>query len=382
MKKTILWIFACLFLAGCGQKPAPEAPTLPVKPTTEAPTEPTTEPTEPGDLVEEILSSMTLEEKVGQMFLARCDGSRAVEDAAAYHLGGYVLFGQDFEGETRESLGGKLASYQAAAQIPLLLAVDEEGGTVTRISRYSAFRDTPFPSPRQAREAGGLGWALVNEDEKARFLAQLGLNVNLGPVCDMAGDPGDFMYPRSLGLGPEDTGFFVEQTVKLMADSGVGSVLKHFPGYGSNADTHVGIARDIRSLEELESWDFIPFAQGIQAGADGVLVSHVVVEALDDTLPASLSPAVHGYLREEMGFSGVIVTDDLVMEAITQAYGAGQAAVMAVQAGNDLLCSTEYITQYEAVLAAAQEGRIQQSQLDDSVRRILRWKQELGLIGN
>ena len=160
----------------------------------------------------------------------------------------------------------------------------------------------------------------------------------------------------------------------------VGSVLKHFPGYGDNADTHTGLAVDSRSLQELESSDLLPFAAGIDAGCGAVLVSHNIVQALDGDSPASLSPAVHQYLRDTMGFDGVVMTDDLVMEAITDRYGTGEAAVLAVQAGNDLLCSTDYAEQYNAVLSAVLDGRIDFDALNASVTRILKWKQNLGLL--
>jgi beta-N-acetylhexosaminidase len=168
--------------------------------------------------------------------------------------------------------------------------------------------------------------------------------------------------------------------MREMDSNKIGSCLKHFPGYGNNADTHTGIAVDSRSLAELESKDLIPFAAGIRAGADAILVSHTIVEALDPDLPASLSPAVHNYLRNTMGFEGVILTDDLVMQAITDVYGAGEAAVLAVLAGNDLLCSSEYTVQYEAVLAAVLEGRIDIDTLNNAVRRVLQWKIDLGLL--
>ena len=160
----------------------------------------------------------------------------------------------------------------------------------------------------------------------------------------------------------------------------MGSVLKHFPGYGENDDTHTGFARDSRTLEELEQWDLIPFRAGIDAGCGAVLVEHTIVDAFDPELPASLSPEVHRYLREEMGFRGVIVTDDLQMQAITDAYGPEEAAVLAVLAGNDLLCSTDYRIQYEAVLEAVQSGRIPMETLDAAALRVLTWKQNLGLL--
>jgi len=190
------------------------------------------------------------------------------------------------------------------------------------------------------------------------------------------------MYSRSLGLSPEETGRVIGAMVDLMNQSHFGGVLKHFPGYGNNTDTHVGIAVDDRSLEELESVDLVPFACGIKAGASAIMVSHTFVNCLDTELPASLSPKVIGYLRNEMGFEGVVVTDDLVMQAITDLYGAGESAVLAVLAGNDLLCSSEYQVQYWAVLEAVENGRISQEILDAAVLRVLNWKMSMGLLDN
>lgn len=386
---SLLLCGALLFsLTGCGssQPPVPETfspETFPSE-TTQAslPTIAETQPpiALPPDPIQSLLENMTIEERVGQLFLARCDSSRAVEDLGKYHLGGFVLFGNDFEGQTPDSLRDTLAKYQENAGIPLLIAVDEEGGTVTRVSHYQAFRETPFTSPRLALENWGMEGVFTQEEEKCQLLSSLGINVNLGPVCDISTEPSAFMYQRSLGQDAQETSSFVSQTVGIMNSYHMGSALKHFPGYGNNADTHTGIARDERSLEELESNDLLPFAAGIQAGCGAILVSHTIVEAMDSQAPASLSPAVHSYLRENMGFTGVILTDDLVMEAITDAYGAGEAAVLAVLAGNDLLCSTEYDVQYQAVLDAVLEGRISFDALNDAVRHVLEWKMELGLL--
>ena len=378
--------YICLLLAFlmllCGCSPEAAVPSVPETDPTAAPTAAATEPpvTTPADPMEVLLGKMTTEEKVGQLFLARCPDTDAITDLCRYHLGGYILFGRDFDGQTPLHLIKTLGDYQASATIPMLIAVDEEGGTVCRVSNHIAFRSSRFPSPRELYARGGLERVLETEEEKAALLQGLGINVNMAPVCDIATKAGSFMYTRSLGESPEITGQFAAGTVKVMAEYGVGSVLKHFPGYGNNADTHTGIAVDQRSLEELEGCDLIPFAAGIEAGCDAILVSHTIVNALDDALPATLSPTVHAYLRETMGFDGVIVTDDLVMQAITDSYGAGEAAVLAVMAGNDLLCSTEYALQYEAVLEAVEKDRISQEILDDAVLRVLRWKQELGLL--
>lgn len=378
--KFLALLLSILLLCGCSSDPGVQETTQSPS-VTETSAETTAAVPEPEpDPIGERMENMTLEEKVGQLFLARCSAPTALADIEKYHLGGFVLFSVDIQNETPVSLTAKLASYQDAAKIPLLLAVDEEGGTVTRVSRYSAFRGSPFPSARELFENQGYEAVLEIEEEKALLLKELGFNVNLGPVCDITTNPSSFMYKRSFGQAPGTTGRFVMDTVVIMQENTLGSCLKHFPGYGNNTDTHTGIARDSRTLEELESCDLVPFQSGINAGCGAIMISHTIVEAFDTSLPASLSAEVHRYLRQEMGFDGVIVTDDLVMEAITQQYGAGEAAVLAVLAGNDLLCSSEYPVQYEAVLAAAQSGRISSECLDEAVRNVLQWKTELGLL--
>ncbi|HBK02914.1 MAG TPA: beta-hexosaminidase, partial [Clostridiales bacterium] len=333
--KILSVLLCCLLLAGCAPRPAETVPAT-VPPETAAPTSAATAaPTVPPetapqkDAIDLAIEDMSLEQRVGQLFLARCNKDTVLTDLSQYHLGGLVLFGEDFEGQTPETMTKLLTSYQAAADYPLLLAVDEEGGDVTRISRNSAFRDKRFSSLRARWNRGGLEAVLSEEEEKCQLLAGLGINVNLGPVCDIATDPSAFLYNRSLGQDAETTAQVISSIVSLMNQEHIGSVLKHFPGYGNNADTHTGIALDSRSLSELEENDLLPFAAGIQAGCGAVMVGHVIVEAMDDSLPASLSPAVHDYLRDTMGFTGVIMTDDLVMQAITDQYGAGEAAVMA-----------------------------------------------------
>ena len=384
MKRMIPFL-CLLLLCGCAQKQVEKTlettmVTEEMIPVTEAIIETVPPTTVPVDPIQELINGLSLEERVGQLFLARCDDSVALSDIQDYHLGGFVLFSADMEGQTLDSLRMKLATYQDTANIPLLIAVDEEGGTVTRVSKYSAFRDRPFSSPRSIFEKQGYEAVLETENEKSQLLATLGFNVNLGPVCDLTTNPKAFMYQRSFGQAPATTGRFVMDTVAIMENHDIGSVLKHFPGYGNNSDTHTGIAVDSRSLEELESNDLIPFQAGISAGCGAILVSHTIVEAMDAQFPASLSPAVHDYLRQEMNFSGVIMTDDLVMQAITNQYGAGEAAVLAVLAGNDLLCSTDYRTEYEAVLAAVMSGRIPFDTLNQAVYHVLQWKAQLGLI--
>lgn len=383
-------LLCCLLLSGCASGDVPVSATaLAHSETPPAEAIPSDVPTvsetasvvpAPVDPVRQMISDMSLEQRVGQLFLARCNPDTAAADILKYHLGGLVLFGSDFENQKPDSMRQTIADYQAAAEKPLLIAVDEEGGDVTRISQFPAFRNRRFFSLRKRYDQGGLEGVLAEEEDKCRLLSDLGINVNLGPVCDITTEPGAFMYSRSLGQDAQTTAEVTARTVNLMNAFSIGSVLKHFPGYGNNADTHTGIAVDTRALSELEERDLVPFTAGIQAGCGAVMVGHIVSEALDSELPASLSPDVHRYLREELGFSGVIMTDDLVMQAITDRYGAGEAAVMAVLAGNDLLCSTEYAVQYQAVLQAVLDGRIDIDVLNSAVRNVLEWKISLGLL--
>ena len=390
LRKTIIILICLATISGCASEqilPETTAPTVPTTcvPTTHDTEETQTETTQPVEVVGfdpyAIIDSMSIETLVGQLFLGSCPGKySAIEDIAAYQPGGFVLFGNDFQDETPNSLRATLSSYQDASPIPMLFAVDEEGGTVIRVSRYSQFRESAFSSPRELYSQGGIDLLVSTEAEKCRLLDSLGIHVNLGPVCDITTNSNSFMYRRSLGLSPQDTGNAITSVIHTMSSEGIGSVLKHFPGYGDNADTHTDSALDSRSLQYLEENDLVPFVAGINAGCDAIMISHTVIAALDEIAPASLSPAVHQYIREQMGFDGVLMTDDLIMDAISDTYGDEEAAVLAILAGNDMLCTGAFQEQYPAVLEAVQSGRIPIDTVKESVARILLWKNKLGLI--
>ncbi len=327
-----------------------------------------------------LLDGMSLEEKAGQMFIARCPEEEAAAMAEQYQPGGYLLFARDFEGRTKEQAAEEIQSYQAVSRIPMLIGVDEEGGTVTRISRYPAFRSEPFASSQELYQQGGFEAVAEDTLEKCELLKSLGVNVNFAPVCDVSENPEDFIYERSFGQNAELTAEYVKTVVEAMEGQKVACVLKHFPGYGSNADTHTGIAYDSRPYEVFEASDFLPFRAGIEGGAQMVLVSHNIVSCMDGERPASLSARVHEILREELGFSGVIVTDDLAMDGIRDFTDDSSAAVLAVQAGNDLICCTDFETQIPAVIAAVEAGTITEERIEESVLRILELKLSLGMM--
>ncbi len=329
---------------------------------------------------EHYVNNLPLESQVAQMFFARCPEADAAVLAGQYDIGGYILFGRDFEGQTKESVAAVIQSYQDAAATPMLIGVDEEGGTVVRISSNPNFRADRFWSPQALYNEGGFALITSDAKEKDELLASIGVNVNFAPVCDVSTDPADFINARAFGRDAAQTSEYVRTVVAQMLSDQIGMVLKHFPGYGNNLDTHTGIAIDERPIESFRESDFLPFRAGIDAGAQSVLVSHNIVTCMDAELPASLSPAVHQVLRDELGFDGVVMTDDLIMEAITDYTGGADAAVLAVQAGNDMLVSSDFVTQYNAVLAAVQDGTISADRIRESAIRVIQWKIDLGLL--
>lgn len=351
------------------------------KPTkSETQTRPDAKPQPPKSKLETYVDSMSLEQMVGQMFFARCPGGGAAAQISSYHPGGYILFARDFANQTPASVKSTIAGYQNASKTPMLIGVDEEGGTVVRISKYPAFRPVPFWSPADIYNKYGTSGLVSDTAEKDALLKSLGINVNLGPVCDVSQNPSDYIYDRTLGKNGAETATAISAMVSQMKKDRMGAVLKHFPGYGSNVDTHTGIAVDTRSIDFFRQNDFLPFIAGIKAGAGGVMINHNIINCLDSGHPASLSPAVAKTLRNELGFNGVIMTDDLSMSAITKYTDGKNAAVSAVIAGSDMLISSDFVNQYNAVLSAVKNGTISKTRIKQSVMRIVQWKVNLGLI--
>lgn len=396
--RRLIWLplVLSLLLTACGETvpPAPEEPDVPE--TQAPPPQEPEEPEEPADPAEAalqaLLEGMTLEEKVGQLFFVRVPAENAVEDVMTYRLGGYILFGRDTQDRTANELIQAIASYQGAAEkIPLLIGVDEEGGSVVRVSSNPHLRSKKFSSPRKLWEEG-LDALIRETREKAILLRTLGFNVNLAPVADVSTDPSDFIYDRTTGKGAEEAADYVARVTETQSYNHLGSVLKHFPGYGNNKDTHTGVAVDERPMETFLEQDFLPFQAGIAVEETvwpseelrrlrpAVLVSHNIVNCMDPELPASLSPEVHRVLREDLGFDGVVMTDDLAMDAVAAYASDGDVAVMALRAGNDLIITSDYRTQIPRTIQAVKSGIVSEETIDEACLRVLRWKLELGLL--
>lgn len=204
--------------------------------------------------------------------------------------------------------------------------------------------------------------------------------MNLVPVVDLPTKSDSFMYDRSYGKTAKETAEYTKEIIKAMNEDKILSSMKHFPGYGDNSDTHTGIAIDERDYSQFAENDFEPFKAGIEAGAPTILVNHNIVKCMDENMPASLSTNVHKILREDLKFNGIIITDDLAMDAVSEYVENGQAAVQAVKAGNDMIISSDFVKQKKEVLEAVKDGKISEETINRAVRRILLYKIEYEII--
>lgn len=323
------------------------------------------------------VKNMSLDEKIAQILLVRYPDTNAVNLLKKNQFGGYVFFEKDFSGKTKEEVVKMIDDLQEVADIPILTAVDEEGGKVVRISSNSNLRSEKFASSSSLYAEGGFTKIKEDTIEKSKLLKSLGLNLNLAPVVDVATDSNAYMYSRTLGQNTEITSSYAKTVIQASKGLGVSYTLKHFPGYGNNTDTHISSATDTRIYDEILTTDIPPFQAGIDAGAEAVLVSHNVVSSIDPDNPASLSASVHNLLRNELGFTGIIITDDLAMSAISSI---DDAVVKAILAGNDLIITTDYENDMKSIQNAIQNDVISEDMIDKLAMRVIAWKYYKGLL--
>ncbi len=318
----------------------------------------------------EKLNKMSLDEKIAQIFLVRYpdDGISVLEK---YQFGGYVFYAKDFENKSYDEVKKMISDLQDVSKIPILTAVDEEGGKVVRISSNPNLVKEPFKSSRELYLEGGFEAIKEDTINKSKLLFDLGINLNLAPVIDVSVNSNDYMYSRALGEDSSVTSKYAKEVIKASKGLGVSYTLKHFPGYGNNADTHNGKAIDNRSYEDILKNDLPPFEAGIDEGAEAVLVSHNIVNSIDSNNPASLSTSIHNLLRNKLEFKGIIITDDLAMGATKDIDG---ATLKAILSGNDLIITTDYEKSINSVKEAISNKIIDESLIDKLAFRIIAWK--------
>lgn len=322
------------------------------------------------------LKTMTLDEKIGQLLLVRYT-DKALKDINKYNYGGFVFYKVDFDNKDEEQVKAMINNAQKSSKIPLLTAVDEEGGKVIRISSNPKLAESEFKAPSELFNTGGLD--LIKEDTlaKSRLLNNLGINLNLAPVVDVATDPDDYIYDRSLKQDVTITSLYSKTVIETSKKGNVSFTLKHFPGYGNNSDTHLGTSVDDKTLDDIKKYDLPPFESGINAGAEAVLISHNIVNALDSNNPASLSVSSHNLLRNELGFTGIIITDDISMGALDSI---SQKTVKSLLAGNDLIITTDYEESFNEIKNAVNSGAISEELVNKLAFRVLSWKYYKNLI--
>ena len=411
MKKnlTMILMLAMLFaMGGCTGDPA-QPPVSAAQPTDSVvesamPSAPeTTEPVEvlpteseppastpAPDPVAEQMAAMTLEEKVGQLFIAGFygteDGDYVDSLIRDYKVGGLIFFGRNVG--TAEELVSLVNDLRAknGDYIPLFFSVDQEGGTVERLpDEVSPLEDAYTYGQSGSSEVGyALGQVLAHE------CVAFGFNLDFAPSLDIWSNPENTVIgTRAFGTTAEAVEAVGPWAAYGLMDGGVIPVVKHFPGHGDTAvDSHVGLPTVSKTVDELLTSELIPFQSAIEGregeGVPAVMVAHILMTAIDQEHPASLSQAVvTGLLREQLGFDGVVFTDDLTMSAITENYGLDEAAVLALEAGCDVLlvCHNEgdLALARQAVLDAVASGRLTEERIDRSVYRILSLKQAYGL---
>lgn len=332
--------------------------------------------------IDRLLPLLTVEEKAAQLCMPAlgANGPAMVEEL---HPGGVILFGGDLR--TAEQIRSMVEDLQARSAIPLLVAIDHEGGVVDRFARIPAVGATPIPPAAAVGRTGDEDIAYEIGQTMARELRSLGITVNLAPVADLRSNPSNRVIgDRSYGSDPQLVARMVSATVRGLQEGGVSATLKHFPGHGdSSGDSHEGPVSLPHDLERLRTVELAPFIAGIAAGSDLVLTAHIAFPAITGTDdPATFSrELLENVLRRDFGFEGAVITDSLIMNAITDLALPDEAAVRAIQAGADLLLQPPNpFAARDGIVRAVAEGSITPERLDLSVRRVLRIKFRRGLL--
>jgi beta-N-acetylhexosaminidase len=342
----------------------------------------------PQQYINLVIQNMTLQQKIGQMMIVQFVGPTYSLDLSTmisqYNIGAVLIFAANGNIVGKDQLKGLIQHMQNDSPLPLAIAIDQEGGTVDRLVSL----DGPRPSATSIGITNDPHKALEAGIQDAKDLSYYGINLNLAPVVDVNNTYNPQLYLRTYGNNPAIVTSMAGAYLQGLQQSGkVLGTLKHFPGLGDvAADPHVSVPYLNRTKSDLESIDWAPYRSLIQQGdVYAVMVTHEIVRAIDSSRPSSLSKkVVTGILRDELGFQGVIMTDSLTMDGITANYTPAQAAALAIVAGSDLLMGAStpagVATMIEGIKQEINAGNMSIQRIDDSVRRILLLKYQMGLI--
>lgn len=342
--------------------------------------------------VQNIVDSMSLEEKVAQLFLVQPEAivdigtATAAGDATKQAInktpvGGFVYFSDNLQSEQQvQDMLSKVQKYsEDRIGLPAFLSVDEEGGTVARVASTGRFDVTDVGDMAKIGASGDVQQARQAGETIGSYLSELGFNLDFAPDADVLTNPDNTVVKkRSFGSDPRVVSDMSLAVAQGLAQHQVYSVYKHFPGHGATAgDTHQGYAYTDKTLDELKQSELIPFENAIQNNAAFIMAAHISAPHVtgDDT-PASLSKTmITDILRGQMGYDGIVVTDAMNMGAVTEQYTSAQAAVKALQAGADLVLMPEDFQEaYQGVLDAVKDGTLTEQRINESVTRIVKVK--------
>ncbi len=333
------------------------------------------------EAVSRIMAEMTLEQKVAQLFVVRPEAADSV-DRSEYPLGGYCIFAHNFKNP--RSLDSLLCSLRAQSIVPFF-CIDEEGGRVARIGGNKSFDVPRFPAMKVMGRRGEDAVYAAGSSIGA-YLKRYGFNVDLAPVADVDTNPDNpVIGSRAFSEDPQQAALSVCAFLRGLDDVGVVGCLKHFPGHGdTSADSHKDYVESRKTWDEMQACEMVTFRAGIDAGAQMVMMGHIATPSVDGcgSLPATLSPVmIKEKLRGELGFDGIVITDSMAMGAISRHYGAAEAAILAIEAGVDILLMPLSVRgAVEGVVEAVRSGMIEESRIDESVSRIIALKLSMGLL--
>ncbi len=344
------------------------------------------------------LRSMTLREKVGQLFVICPDqlnvnlsneqihksnaaGEISVTEIMLdtlrnYPVGGFILFRKNIESPTQLKIFTRKLAQVCAIQP--ILAIDEEGGAISRIANHKKFRVKKFPSVRSIGETGNSRMAYDAGAVIGKYLRDYGFNMDFAPVVDVNTNPNNIVIGnRAFGDEPELVSRMAGAFLDGLHSQKIAGSIKHFPGHGDTTnDTHKGYVAIYKTWDELLNCELIPFMRNF-AKTDSVMVAHITLKNIThDDLPATLSQElITGKLRNELGYDGLIITDAMMMGAVKDNYSSSEAAILAFEAGNDiLLMPWDFREAFDGIIHAIKTGRISEQRIDESVRRILELK--------